>query len=219
VSRVRASATALVAASAALLATEGWHALRAVAGLLWRDAGWFLLGLAALNLLRAVVPSGALVGPVVLAAAAAGILVSQHQFFAPVSGPALAASALALIACAIVAFSPAPVDKAIAIGWVVRRKLQGSVPPTMTVVAVLGLVGLDLRTAAAPIAGTRLNCLILGGRIELKVPATAEVELGAESNASLVRTSDEGVAPAHGGVPLVHIRLRGAVGGFALYRA
>jgi hypothetical protein len=218
VNRFRAGAAALLAAAAASLTAGGWHALAAAADLAWRDAGWLLLGLAALNLLRAVVPSGALFGPVVLAAAAIGVLVSQHRFSARPSGPAFAAAGLALIACAIVAVSPAPADKATAVGWVVRRRLRGSVSPTMTVVAVMGLVGLDLRTAAAPTGATRLNCLILGGRIELKVPRGAAVELSVDSRA-LLQVSDDGAEPASGGVPLVHIRLRGAVGGLALYRA
>jgi hypothetical protein len=216
--RLRMVAAALLAAAAGSLAVGGWHALSSALNLLGRYAAWLLFGLAAVNLLRAVIPRGALIGPAVLAAGSAGEFVSQHGWPARLSAPATAAAGLALLALVIVAASPPSRAKTTAIGWVVRRTVRGSTAPAMTVVAVLGLVDLDLTAAAAPVGGITLRCFVLGGRIELRVLARADVQLSPDSTTWLVRVFDAGAEPATGGDPSVRIRLRGAVGGFALRR-
>jgi hypothetical protein len=217
--RLRMIASALLAAAAAVLSAGGWHALGSVAELLWRHAAWLLVGLAAVNLLRAVVPRGALIGPVVLSAGAGGAYVSQHGWPTRVSAPAAAAAGLVLIALVVVAASPPSNARATAIAWVHRRTVRGSAAPEMTVVAILGVVGLDLRAAEALNGETMLRCFVAGGRIEVSVPARADVRLRPDSDTWLVRVSDDGGEPATGGRPLVRIRLRGAVGGFALRRS
>jgi hypothetical protein len=216
--RLRMVAAALLAAAAGSLSVGGWHALSSAFNLVWRYAAWLLLGLAAVNLLRAVVPRGALIGPAVLAAGSAGAFVGQHGWPARMSVPAAAAAGLALLALVIVAATPPSQGRTTAIGWVVRRTVRGSTASAMTVVAVLGVVGLDLTGAAAPAGGIRLRCFVLGGRIELRVLARADVRLSPDSTTSLVRVFDVGAEPATSGDPSVRIRLRGAVGGFALRR-
>jgi hypothetical protein len=216
--RLWAGAAVLFAAAAGALATGGWHALTSASDLVWHSAAWLLLALAVLNLLRAVVPSGALAGPAIFAAGSLGVLIAQGRLSVRLSAPALVAAALALAACAIFVGSPTSPSGATAVGWVIHRRVQGSIAPTLTVVAILGVVGLDLRTAVAPDGNTTLRCLILGGRIELRVPKQAEVELSLDSSAPLVRISDDGTEPVTNGMLLVRIRLLGAVGGFALRR-
>ena len=164
-------------------------------------------------------PGGALIGPVVLVVCAAGVYVSQHGWSVRLSAPAAAAAGLVLIALLVIAASPPSKTRAIAIAWVHRRTVRGSAAREMTVVAILGVVGLDLRAAEAPDGETMLRCFVAGGRIEVSVPARADVRLSSDSDTWLVRVSDDGAEPATGGRSLVRIRLRGAVGGFALRRS
>lgn len=213
------SAALLFAAAAGALATGGWHALSLAAGFVWHEAAWLLLALAALNLLRAVVPSGAIVGPAVFTTSALAVLIAQHRLSVHLSGPAAVAGGLALAACAVLVVSPRPIASAVAIGWVIRKRPQHSIEPTMSVIAILGVVRLDLRTAVvANEEDITLRCLILGGRIELRTPTQAEVKLSPDSSALLVRVSDDGGEPTRSGAWPVRIRLLGAIGGFVLRR-
>jgi hypothetical protein len=218
VSRSRAGIAALLATGAGMLAVGGWRALQAAGDFALRDAWWLLLGIAGLNMLRTLVPKGALVGPAVLAGVGAMLLLEEHHVHPRVSAPAVVAAMLGISAIVVVAAGPGPAAGTTAIGWVARRRLQGRISPALRLVAVLGVVLLDLR-AAAPETGTlSVNCLILGGRIEVKVPASSGVVLSPDTRASLIRVFDEGAEPASAGDPSVRIRLRGAVGGFAVHR-
>ncbi len=150
---------------------------RAHAALEWATTWWpwLLLALASLNLLRSAVPTGSLIGPLLLAGIASAALVAAHgagrrlvQDLLPV---VLALGGAALVLSATAHGPATRWTRVLTTGVVVIPQDAGDV---LTVRAVLGELRADLRHLDGASA-VNVNVTALAGHVRLVVPRDSRI--------------------------------------------
>jgi hypothetical protein len=139
---------------------------------------WLLLGLAGLNLLRSITPTGAFIGPLAVAGVAlVGLLPSLD-----VHGPTIANIVVPLVTLAVGAAlllrgsATNKVAKWTTILATVSRRHEEAVPGTINAHCWMGELRVDLRQAEWDEAST-LNVVVVLGRVAVEVPVTLPIVL------------------------------------------
>ncbi|GAA4068452.1 hypothetical protein [Streptomyces shaanxiensis] len=157
---------------------------------------WALLGLAALNLLRAAIPPASLIGPLALAAVSTVALVaageiSAHLVTALALPAALALSGALLIGTAAPSGRGSRWSRTLTTGRVV---IPAEASATLTLRAVLGELRADLTRKSAA-KRTTVNVTAIAGHVRVAVPRDQWVKVNT-SGALLTRIAETGPAPS-----------------------
>jgi hypothetical protein len=174
------------------LAGDVVHRARAVLEFGARWWPWALLGLVVVNLLRSALPTGSLIGPLLLAAVAvAGLLASSHVGSGVLANLALpgilAAGGAALVVDVAATGRRSSWSRFLTTGRVVVPR---SVARTVTIRAVLGELRADF-TNAAQDTGTTVHVTAVAGHIRMTVPRDRWVKVHT-SGALLTRVAETG---------------------------
>ncbi|MER5471402.1 hypothetical protein ABZX90_21720 [Streptomyces sp. NPDC002935] len=191
-SRARVWIGLLAVVVGSCLAGDAVHRARAALEFGARWWPWALLSLAVVNLLRAALPTGSLIGPVLLAAvASAGLVrsgdVGSHALADLALPGVLALGGAALVLAASRAGRRSSWSRVLATGQVVAPE---GTRGTVTVRAVLGELRADLTRATAD-SGTTVHVTAIVGHVVVAVPRDRRVRVHT-SGAVLTRIAETG---------------------------
>jgi hypothetical protein len=158
-----------------------------------RISPWILLTLAVVNVLRATVPTGALLGPTVLSL---GALLAALMQRPPLAGPSsrqVVVVVLSLAAIALLHRATSGRGRTWAVWWITRRSADKA-SSRESIVAIFGVAVVDLSDATAW-SPTEILCVVLFGRIELAVPDTWAIRASPSVVSRWTQVRDEGASP------------------------
>jgi hypothetical protein len=199
----------------------------------WEDVArigpWVLLGVALANILRSTLPAGVLAGPALLSAGALAAFAARDQLWTGLTTPQVVAGLLLVAAWGLLRLSSPVSTPTVALLWVTRRRLRVA-PSRVVVVAVFGVGSVNLSDIMGP-PPKKIVCIVVGGRVEVRVPANWYVTAASPVRVWRVQVADEGprdadVGPSSGGplpssalsAPVITVRLLGVVGAVGLTR-
>jgi hypothetical protein len=215
--RLRLLAVTVSSAVAGVLAVAGSAGLAHLASLSLTALPGLLVALTVINLVRSIVPPGALVGPAVLGLAAAVLVVARRGYEVTLSIDHALAGLLATVTLVLLLTTGSPGSGVTAIAWLCRRA-PAVLPASTTVICVLGTAVFDLRRTSVDTTPARLRLLVAAGRVVMTVPSDWEIALDPSSRSSFVAMRDTGPPAGAAAAVQLSIRVIGLVGALELTR-
>lgn len=215
--RLRLLAVAFCSAVAGVLAVAGSSGLAHLASMSLTALPVLLVALTVINLVRSIVPPGALVGPAVLGLAAAVLLVARRGYEVTPSVDHALAGLLGAAILALLLTADSPGSGVTAIAWLCRRA-PTVLPASTTVICVLGTAVLDLRGASVGTSPARLRLLMAAGRVVITVPSDWEIALDPSSRSPFIAMRDPGPPARASAAVRLCVQLTGLAGALELTR-